>query len=1215
MIDALSEDKIAPYWLSALVDSADDAIISKTLEGIITSWNKGAEHIFGYTPEEAIGKSILILIPPDLRSEESEIIGKIKAGKRVEHYETVRVRKDGSRVDISLTVSPIKMPDGTIIGASKIARDITQAKRAEELIRQSEDRYRMLFNSIDQGFCLLRMLFDETGKPIDYRFLEVNPVFEKMTGIPNNQAVSEKTARQLIPNIEDKWIETYGRIALTGEPVRFVEFSEAMNRWFDVYGFRAGEAETRKVALLFNDITERRQAEERLRESEENLRFTVELNPQIPWTATPDGNIESFNDRWLEMTGLTPEAALGDGWVRVQHPDDREMAVNAWLHSIKTGEPYDVEHRIRLADGSYGWVRSRAFPRRDEEGKLTRWYGTTEDIDKHKQADESLRESQKMLSLAMSSSRMGAWSRDIATDTVYWSPELEMIFGLPEGTFAGNLHGFRDYVYEEDKEIIALEVERAIAERRDYIIEFRFYHADGSLRWMEGRGQAVYAPDGTPTKVYGIGIDITTRKREELDRQFLLELGEKIRFGDFSPEKLLDEITETTCKHLGAARCLFVEINEAENRGRVRHEYYKKGMMAVAGEYKISDYSRQTLEGIRRGQIIVNHDARRDPRTAEIYQTTYEPYNEQAYVSIPLFAQGRWDAIFWISDDKPRGWTAQEIAFLEAVGERTWLAIEKLRNDEALRLSEERLRLATGAANIYSWEVDLEQETVVFSENTEQVLGFPLSTDFAKIAALIHEEDRRAAAEKFSRAIEGKTNFSTDLRMINPETGETVWQTIQGIFITESGNKINRIVGIAQNVTTRKQAEREREELLRREQAARREAEEASRSKDEFLATVSHELRTPLNAIMGWSQMLSSGMLNQSDAARAIETIYRNSKSQAQLIEDILDVSRIVTGKIRIEPKPTALAPVIQTAVESLRPAIEAKNIRLQMRLDFEPRMVYADADRIQQVVWNLLSNAIKFTPEKGQVTVTLESDSAQTKIIVSDNGKGIAPAFLPYVFERFRQADGSSTRKYGGLGLGLSIVRHLVELHGGTVSVQSEGEGTGTTFTVSLPLWEETESKIGGSEISDLPANGTKTVGQSQAPDNQAKVSGLRILIVDDEIDTLDLISAVLGQKGIEVKSATRVSDALETIKQWQPDVIVSDIAMPGEDGYSLIKKLRTLPPERGGAIPAIALTAYVGVKERTRVLESGFQMYVPKPVEPSELLSAIANFSSELK
>jgi hypothetical protein len=1209
MINPLSDDKMASYWLSALIESADDAIVSKTLDGIITSWNKGAQHIFGYTAEEVLGKPILILIPTEYQAEEADILKRIRAGERVEHYETVRQRKDGSRVDVSLTVSPVKTHTGEIVGASKIARDISAAKQAEERLLLSEERYRTLFNSIDQGFCVFEMLFDEANVPVDYRFLEINPVFEKMTGIPNDQALSGKTARQLIANLEDKWVEIYGRIALTGEPVRFTEGSDAMNRWFEIYGFRVGDAKSRKVALLFNDVTERKRAEERLRESEENLRYTVELNPQVPWTATPDGNIEGFNDRWLEMTGLTHETALGEGWVRIQHPDDLSSTLAAWQHSIETGKPYDIEHRIRLADGSYGWVRSRAFPRRDERGKIVRWYGTTEDIHKHKKADESLRESREMLSLAMSSSRMGAWSRDLATEEVYWSEELETIFGLPAGTFAGNLTGFRDYVYIEDKARIAAEVERAIAERRDYIIEFRFHHQDGTLRWMEGRGQAVYAPDGTPIKVYGIGIDITTRKREELDRQFLLELGEKIRFGDFSPERLLNEVTETTCKHLNASRCLFIEINETQNRGSVRHEYHKKSLSPVTGEYKISDYSRQTLEAIRSGQIIVNHDAKHDARTAEIYQTTYEPFAERAYISIPLFTDGSWSAIFWISDDKPREWTPQETAFLETVGERVWLAIEKLRNDEELKQSRERLQMAMDAAGIYSWEMNPATGEIEWSKNLEQVLGFSLPADYEiTVNDLIHPDDRETTAQKIQEAINGGENYASEFRLVNPENGEIVWVRGEGVLVTDAALDQQRFVGITQNITQRKRAEREREELLGREQAARREAEEASRLKDEFLATVSHELRTPLNAIMGWSQMLTSGRFNPAEVSRAVETIYRNAKSQAQLIEDILDVSRIITGKIRLEPRPVLLSPTIQLAVESLRPAIEAKNIRLQMQLDFEPRMVNADPDRLQQVVWNLLSNAVKFTPENGQVTIRLEADDRKTKIVVSDTGKGISPEFLPFIFERFRQADGSSTRKHGGLGLGLSIVHHIVELHGGAVEAISQGENAGTIFTVTLPLWE---TSLSGAKASNNESNGSG----SRISDNHTRIEGLKILIVDDEKDTLDLLAAVLGQEGAEVKAKTSASAALEIVAEWRPDIIVSDIAMPEEDGYSFIRKLRDLPPEQGGATPAIALTAYVGIKERTRVLESGFQMYVPKPVEPSELLSAIANFTFETK
>jgi signal transduction histidine kinase/ActR/RegA family two-component response regulator len=426
-----------------------------------------------------------------------------------------------------------------------------------------------------------------------------------------------------------------------------------------------------------------------------------------------------------------------------------------------------------------------------------------------------------------------------------------------------------------------------------------------------------------------------------------------------------------------------------------------------------------------------------------------------------------------------------------------------------------------------------------------------------------------------------------------------------------SGRAYRAFLSITQNITERKRAEQEREELLRRERAARREAEEASRLKDEFLATVSHELRTPLNAILGWSQMLRSGNFTQLDSSRAVETIYRNAKSQAQLIEDILDVSRIITGKLRLEPRQIRLAPVIQSAVETLRPAIEAKNIGLQMRLNFEPRTVYADPDRLQQVVWNLLSNAIKFTPEKGEVTIELNGDETEARIIVRDNGKGISPEFLPFVFERFRQADGSSTRKHGGLGLGLAIVRHIVELHGGSIEAGSAGEDAGTTFIVHLPL-ADSRVKITKKTDEEIPATDAPPAAADAArlTSENSKIKGLRVLLLDDEADTLDLLGVFLSQNGAEVKAETSARGALEIIKHWQPDVIVSDIAMPEEDGYSFIKKLRALPPDAGGQIPVIALTAYVGIKERTQVLSNGFQMYVPKPVEPSELLEALLNF-----
>ncbi|HZS08615.1 MAG TPA: ATP-binding protein, partial [Blastocatellia bacterium] len=398
------------------------------------------------------------------------------------------------------------------------------------------------------------------------------------------------------------------------------------------------------------------------------------------------------------------------------------------------------------------------------------------------------------------------------------------------------------------------------------------------------------------------------------------------------------------------------------------------------------------------------------------------------------------------------------------------------------------------------------------------------------------------------------------------------------------------------------------EQLLAREQAARSQAEEASRLKDDFLATVSHELRTPLNSILGWARMLRGGKLDAEAAARAMETIERNARSQAEIIEDILDVSRIITGRLRLDFQTVDLQPVIEAAIDSLRPAAEARGVRLQPVLDPQAGLVSGDPNRLQQVVWNLLSNAIKFTPRGGRVHVALERISSHIDVTVSDTGVGIRPEFLPYVFDRFRQADSSSTRTHGGLGLGLAIVRHLVELHGGAVTAESGGEGQGATFHVRLPLMTVRSETIGFTGR-HLEASG------KESPLLSDSLKGVRVLVVDDEADARDLLTAALGQYGVEVMIAASAAEALSAVEVWRPDVLVSDIGMPVEDGYALIRRLRALTPECGGLIPAVALTAYARSEDRLRALSAGYQMHVAKPVDPAELAAVIASLAGRMK
>jgi len=373
--------------------------------------------------------------------------------------------------------------------------------------------------------------------------------------------------------------------------------------------------------------------------------------------------------------------------------------------------------------------------------------------------------------------------------------------------------------------------------------------------------------------------------------------------------------------------------------------------------------------------------------------------------------------------------------------------------------------------------------------------------------------------------------------------------------------------------------------------------------KDEFLSTVSHELRTPLTAMLGWSRMLQGDSFESDVAARAIETIKRNAKAQAQIIDDILDVSRIITGHLYLELQPIELAPVLESAINVVRPTAEAKGIQIEVQFEQEPTAVSGDPNRLQQVFWNLLSNAVKFTPAGGKVTVRLRQVDSKVEIEVTDTGQGITAEFLPFVFDRFRQADSTSTRQHGGLGLGLAIARHLIEIHGGSIEARSGGQGQGATLIVRLPLvGSVVESPDAVTTARQIDAGAESRVRLK----DQQRLSGLHVLIVDDDQDTLELLSAALTQRSATVTTASSAAEAISALKLFRPDVLISDIARPGEDGYELIEKviaLNVVP-----AIPAIAITAYAKQEDKERALAAGFQRYLAKPVELGELITAVA-------
>jgi PAS domain S-box-containing protein len=702
--------KNAASWLTAIIESADDAIVSKTLEGIITSWNQGAQRIFGYTADEVIGKPVAILIPEDHQDEEPTILSRIRRGERIEHYETIRMRKDGSLIDISLTVSPIKDPDGVIIGASKIARDISERKRAEAQLREQREV-----------------------------------------------------------------IETVNRVGQT----------------------LAAELDLHRLVQVVTDAA-------------------------------------------TEISG----AHFGSFFYNVLD----EGGASYMLYTL-SGVPREAFAHFPM-------------PR--------------------------------------------------ATD----------LFGP---TFRG----------------------------------------EGTIRIDDVRHDA--------------------------------------RYGKNSP-------------------------------------YY----------------------GMPEGHLPVT-----------------------SYLAVPVVSRSG-----------------------EVVG------------------------------GLFFGHPD----AGVFTERATRIVeGLAAQAAIAVDNASLYDAAQRARAE-----------------------AEQVAEEKQRLYV---------------------------------------EAQESNRLKDEFLATVSHELRTPLTAILGWAHLLRTGQTDDEKMAKALETIERNARAQAQLIDDLLDVSRIITGKIRIDVRPVDPNSFIDAAVEAVRPAAEAKGVRLQRIMDTGVATVSGDPVRLQQVVWNLLSNAIKFTPKGGRVQVRLERVNSHIEIAVSDTGPGIASEFLPYVFDRFRQADGRTTRQHGGLGLGLSIVRHLVELHGGTVRAESEGEGQGATFTVLLPVAPVYQT---AKAVERVHPAARDTLPLYDCPD---RLDRKRVLVVDDEPDTRELLKAGLGQCGAVVTVVGSAVEALEAIAASVPDLLISDIGMPGEDGYELIRRVRQLPSENGGKLPAIALTAYARVEDRMQALRAGYQMHVPKPVELAELVAVAAS------
>ncbi|MEH2398671.1 PAS domain-containing hybrid sensor histidine kinase/response regulator [Nostoc sp.] len=794
-----------------------------------------------------------------------------------------------------------------------------------------------------------------------------------------------------------------------------------------------------------------------------------------------------------------------------------------------------------------------------------------QEIAQRQQVEVSLRESEERLRLALDASQMGLWDWNIVTNQVIWSENHEVLFGLLPGSFEGTYEAFLKCVYREDRQSVMQVIAQALRQKTDYNNEYRIVRLDQSVHWISAKGKFIYDAQGQAVRMIGVCMETTVCKQaEESTRELTTQVQEQAN--------ILNAILTASVDHI--------------------YIFNRRGC------YQYVSHDGATLLGLKPQDIIGKTLPELDLPTDLVEQVdnqrqavmkTGQPIKDECEY---LTADGLHYYEYILTALRNSNKTIEGV--ISVYHDIT----EHKRAEKSLRESEARFRrlFESNLIGVAFWNVD----------------GFIIDANDAFLQLAGYTRDQFATLGRINwRELTPVEYKDLDDRALLEVQTTGVSRIYEKEYLHPNGKRVPIVLGIAllndsqdngvafvlditdvsDELRLRKLAEKECDRLLEREMKARQQAEIANKIKNEFLGVLSHELRTPLNSLLGWSKMLRTRKFDEKTTNHALETIERNAKLQTQLIEDLLDVSRILQGKLNLNICPVSLVMVVEAALKTVQLAAQAKSIQIQTIFDPTLGQVMGDPNRLQQVVWNLLSNAVKFTPTGGRVEIRLMEAANQAQIQVSDTGKGIPPDFLSYVFDYFRQADSTTTRTFGGLGLGLAIVRKVVEMHGGKVQAESPGEGSGATFTVELPLLVRSE---------DVRCEENESLDSEP---ESSLLSNTQVLVVDDEPDIRDLITFILQDYGAEVTAVSSAQEALQALSESIPDVLISDIGMPKTDGYMLMREVRARSPQQGGHVPAIALTAYAGEMNQQQALAAGFQMHISKPVDPDVLLKAIAD------
>ena len=1116
-----------------LFNLAPDGYVVTDGNGLIQEANQAISALLAYEPNAQMPRPLAVYIADSDRRAFRNFIFELHTSPQPQSCELSLKPLRGNPFPAAITAVAICAPQKQVVGIRWLIRDITARKQAEANLQASEERLSFAQHAVHAGIWDWDMMTDTAVCSEAYYELhgfdpEPPLVYDRWMAaiLPEDRSRIERLVRQTIEQRTELNLEFR-----VHHPVRGV-------RWLNAIGqvYYDANSQAERISGITLDITDRKRAEAALRESEERFRNMADNAPVMVWVTDPTGYCTYLSKSWYDFSGQTEETGLGFGWLDVVHPEDSEDSKNIFLAANTSHEAFRLEYRLRRFDGEYRTCIDAASPWFGVDGQFKGYIGSVIDITDRKRAEAALRESDRRFRRLVESN----------------------LFGVVFGDCLGNLHYANDYLLN----LIGYTLEEM---------------QSGIVRWDE-----LTPPEFTPLDERAIAQLTTQGVCAPYEKVYLHKNGRRI------PILLAAAMLEEPYNENQEVVVFILDLTELKRVTEERDRFFNLSldMMAIANTdgylIQVNPAWERTLgfsaeELIDQPYVEFVHP---DDRAATIAEALKLAMGQETtgFENRYRTKDGSYRWLSWNVSVAPNSQLLYAVA--RDISDRRQAEID-------LRESEARYRMLAEAIPQFVFVTTADGQNEYVNQQFCQYTGLSLEqmrgNDWLTI---LHPDDVEPTQTRWMESVNRGTFYQIEYRFRRFD-GSYRWFLGQGIPLKDEQGRIQKWFGTCTDIDQQKQLEVERMRLFEQEQVAREQAEQANRIKDEFLAVLSHELRSPLNPILGWSRLLQQGKLDAAKTTQALATIERNAKLQVQLIDDLLDISRILRGKLSLTVAPVNLATVILAAKETVNLAAEAKSVQIQTIFSPGVGLVNGDAGRLQQVVWNLLSNAVKFTPAGEQISVELTQVGTRAQIQVKDNGKGIDPDFLPYVFDHFRQEDGATTRKFGGLGLGLAIARQLVEMHGGTVQADSPGEGKGATFTVQIPL---------AAQFVEMPS-------PTQSPQSTVDLSGIQILVVDDELDSREFTAFVLQQAGAIVNSVSSGTDALDAIAQSIPDILISDIGMPLMDGYMLMRQIRGLTAN----MPAIALTAYAGELDRQQAHEAGFQRHLTKPIEPDAIVAAV--------